>query len=348
VSATQTRHLRPGDLVEVRPAAEILATLDPDGMHAGIPFMPEMIPYLGRRLRVSKRVEKICWYTPESSSRRLPDTVLLEEIRCDGSAHGGCQAECRIYWKEAWLRPIDDITQGTVVASHTGDLERLRSMTEAATRVTTQRDQGSEEVYRCQMTQALFASTPIQVRDLGQYTAEVRSGNVGLVRFVQVAARMVWWRIVRRFGRTPDMPPLAGPDRVDGERLDLAAGDLVEVRSLPEIGRTLDANAKHRGLVYSEELTPACGKKFVVKTRVERLIDERTGLMLQMKNDCIVLEGFVCSGDRTESALFCPREAYPLFREAWLKRVEPREPDDDQLGVGTTSPTSASRATSDA
>jgi hypothetical protein len=59
-----------------------------------------------------------------------------------------------------------------------------------------------------------------------------------------------------------------------------------------------------------------------VKNRVDRLIDERTGRMIELKNDCIVLDGFVCSGDRSPSAIFCPREAYPLFREAWLKRVE--------------------------
>jgi hypothetical protein len=46
--------------------------------------------------------------------------------------------------------------------------------------------------------------------------------------------------------------------------------------------------------------------------------------MIELKNDCIVLEGFVCSGDRSPSSLFCPREAYPLFREAWLRRVDDR------------------------
>ena len=94
------KELRPGDLVRVRSAREILATLDGDGTVEGIPFMPEMIQHVDRRFRVSKRIEKICWYTPESSSRRLPNTVLLEDLRCDGTAHGGCQAECRIYWKE--------------------------------------------------------------------------------------------------------------------------------------------------------------------------------------------------------------------------------------------------------
>ena len=38
------RPLRPGDIVEVRPAAEILATLDADGTLDDMPFMPEMRP----------------------------------------------------------------------------------------------------------------------------------------------------------------------------------------------------------------------------------------------------------------------------------------------------------------
>jgi hypothetical protein len=46
--------------VEVRPAAEILETLDHDGRLDGVPFMPEMLRYVGRRFRVSRRVEKIC------------------------------------------------------------------------------------------------------------------------------------------------------------------------------------------------------------------------------------------------------------------------------------------------
>ena len=40
--------------------------------------------------------------------RRLPDTVLLDGLRCGGGEHGGCQAQCLLYWKEAWLRPAGD------------------------------------------------------------------------------------------------------------------------------------------------------------------------------------------------------------------------------------------------
>ena len=99
--------LRPGDIVEVKPAADILATLDADGALDAMPFMPEMLQYVGRRFTVSRRVEKICDTIAATGSRRMRDTVYLEDLRCDGSGHGGCQAGCRIYWKEAWLRRVD-------------------------------------------------------------------------------------------------------------------------------------------------------------------------------------------------------------------------------------------------
>jgi hypothetical protein len=319
-----TKELRPGDMVRVRTAEEILATLDDEGTVEGIPFMPEMIPHVGRHYRVSKRIEKICWFTAESSSRRLPGTLFLEDLRCDGSAHGGCQAECRIYWKEAWVERVE--ANAPERRSDEASLERLRAFVSDRTRTTKTFDKGPEEVYRCQITESLGASTPLHPREWGQYVAEVRNGNVGIVRFLRAFVRMNIWRVAHRLGRYPDQPHRAGPDRVDGEKLGLEAGDIVEVRPLEEIGTTLDENLKHRGLRYSEEMTPACGKRFRVKYRVDRLIDENTGRMIELKNDCIVLDGFVCSGDRSPSSLFCPREAYPIFREAWLRRVE----DDDR------------------
>jgi hypothetical protein len=314
------RTLQPGDLVRVRSAREILATLDEDGTVGGIPFMPEMVQYVDRRFRVSKRVEKICWYTAESSSRKLPDTVLLEDLRCDGTAHGGCQAECRIYWKDAWIEQVDP--KAPEHRSDEQSLDELRAFVAARTRVTKSFETGPEEVFRCQITESLHASTPLAPREWSQYLAELRSGNVGIVRFLRVFVRMNVWRIAHRLGRRPGMPKVAGADRVDGTKLGLQVGELVEVRPLADIGTTLDDDFRHRGLRYSEEMAPACGKRFRVKSRVDRLIDERTGRMIELKNDCIVLEGFVCSGDRSPSALFCPRAAYPFFREAWLRRVE--------------------------
>ena len=37
--------------------------------------------------------------------RSMKNAVFLEGLRCDGSAHGGCQRGCLFFWKEAWLKP---------------------------------------------------------------------------------------------------------------------------------------------------------------------------------------------------------------------------------------------------
>ena len=86
--------LKPGDVVEVRSAAEILETLDTDGALNGMPFMPEMTKFAGKRFTVDRRAEKICDTVSGEppNSRRLRDSVLLEDLRCDGSGHDGCQA----------------------------------------------------------------------------------------------------------------------------------------------------------------------------------------------------------------------------------------------------------------
>src|ERR1044072_7114413 len=97
--------MRAGDTVELRPPAEILATLDEHGCLEGLPFMPEMLAYFGRPYRVPAQVARACATVHYTGGRRLRETVILEDLRCDGSAHAGCGAQCRLYWKEAWLRP---------------------------------------------------------------------------------------------------------------------------------------------------------------------------------------------------------------------------------------------------
>ncbi len=314
---------RAGDVVRVKPAAEILATLDERGACDGVPFMPEMLPYLGQTLSVAVAVQKICWYTPGSSSRKLDNTVILDQLRCPGDAHGGCGAECRLYWKEAWLTPANGASISGV-ASDPESLAELERLTHANTREVRTFDGVEEEVFSCQYTDLVKASTPIGELEPSQYIGELWSRNIRITRFVTVFLRAFWWRVSRRLlKREPEMPKVAGPDRVDGDKLHLKVGELVEVRSLEEIARTLDAKSCHRGLTFTQELTPRCGKQFRVRARVERLIDKDTGRMIELKNDCIALDGAVCSGDRTPGCWFCPSEHYTLWREAWLRRVEP-------------------------
>ena len=54
-----------------------------------------------------------------------------------------------------------------------------------------------------------------------------------------------------------------------------------------------------------------------VERKVERIIDERTGLMRKLR-DCYVLESVICTGFLRK---FCQREVPMYWRSAWLHRV---------------------------
>ena len=93
---------RRGQSVTVRSLSEILATLDADAKLEGMPFMPEMASFCGKTFRVFRRAERTC--VEGLGMRSMKNAVFLEGLRCDGSAHGGCQRGCLFFWKEAWLK----------------------------------------------------------------------------------------------------------------------------------------------------------------------------------------------------------------------------------------------------
>jgi hypothetical protein len=288
-----------------------------------------MAQYIGKRYTVSRRVEKICDTIAATGSRRMPDTVYLEDVRCDGSGHGGCQAGCRIYWKEAWLRRVD-VAGSDSAAPAVGDgaaaLDQL-----AAEGTRTQRDGDTAEVWKCQATEALEASTQLKVRDLSQYGRELTSRNYRLSRFVPLLIRAFVMEIADRTGLLRPLPLQGdGTQTKPKENLNLQPGDVVKVRSPEEIARTLDENGFNRGLSFDREMLPYCGRTCVVRDRVSRIIDDKTGRMIEFKTDALILHGVVCSGERSAGRWFCPREIYSFWREAWLIPVEgTRSRDDD-------------------
>src|SRR2546421_12112011 len=86
-----------GDMVEVRSVEEILAGLDERGELDALPFMPEMLQFCGKRFVVDKIAFKTCDTATWTGLRRMNDTVHLAGVRCDGQAHGGCQAGCLVF-----------------------------------------------------------------------------------------------------------------------------------------------------------------------------------------------------------------------------------------------------------
>ena len=65
-----------------------------------------------------------------------------------------------------------------------------------------------------------------------------------------------------------------------------------------------------------------CGRTARVQARVNRLIEESTGEMIEIKSDCIILEGVVCAADYYR---FCTRAIYSYWREIWLERIDAPE-----------------------
>src|SRR2546425_209689 len=108
----QELNLHAGELVEVRSEDEILATLDDSGRLNAMPFMPEMLKYCGKRFRVYKIAHKTCDNIQPWNVRQVKNAVHLTGVRCDGRAHGDCDAGCLIFWNAAWLkRAVTPFTQ---------------------------------------------------------------------------------------------------------------------------------------------------------------------------------------------------------------------------------------------
>jgi hypothetical protein len=311
--------MKAGDVVELAAPAEILATLDDDGCLDGLPFMPEMLRYFDRPFRVRARVERACDTIGYDGVQRIPGAVLLDDVRCEGVSHGGCQARCRLYWKEAWLRPARAGSERPSPARDDPAFERLGQLAYSAVRV--------GDRFRCQATELLRASTNVSRPDAPlSLLRELTQGNVGLARFARVlllAARyQLGWRLrLRPRRRVLPYDPTAAGIR-EPEPRGLRPGELVRVRSRAEIAKTLDENGKNRGLWFDREMLPYCGKEFRVKLKVERFVYEATGRLVTLSSDCYMLEDVICSGERSSSRYFCPRGIYPWWRECWLVRVD--------------------------
>ena len=308
---------RAGALVEVRSAEEIAATLDAEGTLDRLPFMPEMLPYCGRRFRVSKRAHKTCDTVRKTGGRRMDRTVHLEGLRCDGGAHGGCQAACLLFWKDAWLRPV---REGKAERS-----EPAAAPAELAARLAgaTRRSAEGETLYRCQATDLFEATRPIRRFDPTHYLEDLASGNVRLGEFVRVVmiALFNFLQGLRGGGGFPRFPGGTLEGRTPSRRLDLQPGEEVEVRSAGEIAATLDTEGRNRGMWFDHEMVPSCGERHRVAWRVERFIEESTGRLVELRNDSVVLEGVVCRAHFSKGRLFCPRSITPWWREIWLRRV---------------------------
>ena len=347
--------LKAGEWVEVRSQAEILATLDKNGRLDELPFMPQMLRYCGQKLQVHKRVHKLCCMVTDTGGRRMSNAVVLEDVRCDGQAYGGCEMRCMILWKEAWLKRVDQVVTGSPSVRRGEPVNAWPSPDNigcseadiwAGTRAPHDETGTGEPVYVCQATQVPHATQPLPRWAIGQYFEDYVSGNV---RLSQILSRLLF-QFYHQFlvesglgfgsvfrwaydtlqncrGTTP-YPWHGGylprNSRTPSVNLNLQVGELVRVKNCSEILKTVDEEWKNRGMSFHPELARHCGKTFRVLQRVQKLMNESTGQLMLLKNACLVLDGADCEGVYT-TPLNCPRAAYPYWREIWLERV-PEKP----------------------
>jgi hypothetical protein len=300
------REYRRGDLVVVCRFDEIQLTLDAEGCTEGVPFMPEMLPYCGHAFRVARRMERTCVEGFETL-RSMHGTVILEGLRCNGSAHEGCQRQCVLLWKEAWLRPAreaeSDACEPPAPALAHVDLPTRRG-----------------ERFYCQSTALGAATQPLAPGDLRYYLRDLRLGEIRVSRLLHYlwlkGLGFLWRRLFRHeYCQAPHGTET--PD--ESTPLRLQPGELVEVRSRAEIQATLDRRGCHRGLTFEYEMLRYCGRRMRVLGPVQSIILETNGQRATLK-DTVILADAVCEGICARN---CPRANYFYWREAWLKRVGP-------------------------
>jgi hypothetical protein len=84
---------------------------------------------------------------------------------------------------------------------------------------------------------------------------------------------------------------------------------------------TLDQGWRNRGLYFDAEHVPFCRGTYRVHRRVESIIDEKTGKMIRLSNDVIILEDVACQARYAKCRQFSSRAIYPYWREIWLERA---------------------------
>lgn len=300
-----------GDLVRIRPWAEIRATLDERGLLEQLPFMPEMLAMCGQRAYVFRCVHRLFDYRKTRRMRHMDGAVLLVGAVCDGSDHGGCEAACHTIWKSAWLQRVE----------RSGEMERepappnrLDPMGNAAVlQLGTQAPR-----YTCQLTQLHAASQPIGKWSVADFLRPLIAGNVAPAAFVVGRLTKLFNEVQQRRGGVgfPAFEAAVQDSKGHGE-IRFEAGEQVLVRSSAEIRATLNDQLMHRGMWFEPDMLKHCGRRCLVQAEVRKLIDIVTGEMRTMKTPAYLLRDVHFSGERQ---LFNAQYEPLFWRGAWLRR----------------------------
>ena len=225
-----------------------------------------------------------------------------------------------IFWREAWLRKIEDSSTSQAVPFQNREeqdtqqnvdsqgTERLRAYLKTST---------GPRTYFCQASELLRATDELSRWErFGKCFSEVRTGNCSSPEMALRIGIWLFWRIRRVFlgayarGNNKSTP---------AESLDLRSGERVEVKAVRSISETLNESAHNRGLYFTPGMRVSCGRQHRVERRIDKIIVDGTGEMRQLRNT-VYLEGSLC-GCAHVAFGGCPRGEFSYWREIWLRRV---------------------------
>ncbi len=303
------KRLKSGDLVRVKSMKDIIKTLDSNQCLDNLPFMPEMKKYSGKVFKVQHRIEKTCVGKQEGESTMTTaefinnDVVYLDGLRCDGDFHDNCQRSCMIFWKEAWLERVSSEKEAIL------NSDGFQFSTEI---------KNSDGKYFCQSTQLTMATKTItKSQILAKVFSDLNAGTFGILKALQLMIMPVIRKVIKKIIK--DQHPRGKLEKTPDEKLNLQPGEIIEIKSLKEIIATLDKDGKNKGLIFEPDMREFCGKRFKVQSRLEKMILERNGKMVNVKNS-VILDNITCNCFYAFGG--CPRKELQYWREIWLKRVE--------------------------
>lgn len=304
-------HFRAGEWVEIKGPGEIADTLDGNGAVDGLPFMPEMLAFCGRRFRILRRAEKTCFEAAPGCYQirefRENDVLLLDGVRCSGADHDGCQRACMIFWKEVWLRRVEPL-ESQLTSMAPPKYEQLLSPLKTLS---------VHGRYFCQSTELGNATKPLtRPRILMKCLKDIRSGNRGILEMARLVLRPLWRKVMQRFSHRELTGTLK---RTPVGDLKLQPRDWVEIRSEAEIVQTLNERGCNRGMLCDLGMTQHCGGRYQVRNRLDRMISEPSGEMRQVEST-VILDGLHCLCWNVVGG--CPRADFMYWREVWLKRSD--------------------------
>lgn len=122
--------------------------------------MPEMVAQIGAIKTIRRRAGRTC--VEGEGLRGMKNAVFLDEARCDGGHHEGCQRGCDVFWKMAWL----SADLAPPAASEDAERAARLRLLHLATR--------RGEKYMCQSTALRAATHPLSQMHVGALLNKTR------------------------------------------------------------------------------------------------------------------------------------------------------------------------------